>query len=269
MTPTEKAETALNRRIERIQAAIAESKSETASRFLLQSLFACIGIAEALTGYVKGIGEFARARYTVLKQTHDALTADHAAMLKAGNELLEALKANPADKAIRKSIEQAQKGMENVQKALRRGANALQRETSPSSAIIEEVALSIRRLAEADQIDGLKRATRLVLGHVQALYRLQPTLPAKGIIDPTDWEKAALAQIDQATDFYEAFAHAGFQTMLAIDMMTLAVDPKPPHSAAEASQRANESVTARLKAITARFTGEAEAGPADAAGKAE
>src|ERR1041385_4430293 len=122
MTPTEKAENALNVRIAQIQTALRETQSETAQRLLFQSLVVCIGIGESLTDYVKAIGQYAQARHGELKQDHTTLTAKHAELLKAGNELLERLKADPSDRAIRKEIEATQNGMAAIQKSLRRGA---------------------------------------------------------------------------------------------------------------------------------------------------
>jgi hypothetical protein len=254
MTPIEKAENALNRRIERIQTNLREAGSETARQFLVQSLVVSVGIGEALTDYVKMIGQYARGRHGGLKQTHDTLTAQHSDLLKTGQELLERLKADPTDRALRKEIEVVQRNMAAVQKNLRRGANALQRETAPSIAMIDKLAESVRRLGEADQIDALQRATKMIVGNVHELYRVQPTLESKDIIDPAAWEKSAVSEIDQATDSYEAYARAGYQAMLALDVMTMAVSETPPRTAEEATSRANESVAARIKNITARFT---------------
>ncbi len=254
MTPIEKAENALNLRIERIQAGLRESRSESARQALFQSLVVCAGIGEALRDYIRTIGHFAQERHGELKQTHDTLTAQHADWLKAGNALLERLNAAPTDRAIRKEIELAQKQMEAIQKTLRRGANALQREVAPSMGMIDHMALSIRRLGDADDMNALKRVTKEVIAHACDLYRTQPTLTAKELIDAAAWEKSALAEIDHVTDFYAAYACAGFQVMRALDLMTLAVSPAPPQTTVEATHRANESVAARLKDITARFT---------------
>lgn len=254
MAPIEKAENALNRRIGRIQADLRATTSETAQHFLVQALVACAGIGEALSHYVRTIGEYAQARHGELKQTHATLTGQHADVLKSGNELLERLKANPTDRALRKEIEVAQKAMAAIQKTLRRGADSLQRELAPSMAMIDKLALSVRRLGEADQIDALKRVTRMVVEHAHELYRAQPGLPAKGIIDAEAWEKSAVAEIQQAADFHEAYARAGYQVVLALELMTMAVSATPPRTAEEAIQRANEAVAARLKAITARLT---------------
>jgi hypothetical protein len=254
MTPIEKAETALNRRIERIQTILRGAESETAQRFLFQSLVACIGIGDALSDYVKMIGQYAQGRHGGLKETHDTLTTQHAELLKTGTEQLERLKANPTDRSIRKEIEATQKSMAAIQKTLKRGANALQREVAPSMAMIDKLALGVRRLGEAEDLDALKRATKTIIGHVRELYLAQPTLPAKNIIDAASWEKSAATQIDQATDFHEAFSLAGYQTILALDLMTMAVSPTPPRTSDEAAQRANESVGTRLKEITARLT---------------
>ena len=254
MTPIEKAENALNRRISQLQAHLRESTSETTQRFLLQSLVVSIGIGEALTDYVKKIGEYAQSRHRELKPAHDTLTAEHAEVLKSAQALLEQFKANPTDQALRKKIEAAQRNMAAIQKSLRRGANALQREVAPSIGMIDPLALSVRRLAEAEESDTLKRVINQFAEHVHELYRVQPSLPAKDIIDPADWGKSAGAEIDQATDSHEAYARTGHQAMLAIDMMTLAVSPTPPRTNAEAIERASESVAARVKAITARLS---------------
>ena len=254
MTPIEKTETALNRRIDQLQAALRdESRSETARQFLFQALVVCAGIGEALRDYIKMIGQYARERHGELKQTHDTLNAQHADVLKAGTALLDRLKANPGDRALLKEIEQTQRQMEMIQKTLRRGANALQRDVAPSMAMMDKLALSIRHLGEADTIDALKRVTTEVVGNVSELYREQPALPAKDIIDAAAWEKSAGTEIDQATDFYGAYACAGYQVMRALDLMTMAVSKTPPKTAGEATHRAHESVAARLKAITARL----------------
>lgn len=253
MTPVEKAETALNHRIERLQASLRAAESETARRFLFQSLVVCIGTGEALTDFVRAIGQFAQGRHGALKETHAALTSEHAELLKSGNALLERLKASPGDRALLKEIESAQRKMEAIQKTLRRGANALQRDVAPSMAMIDPLALTVRRLAEADDIDTLRRATKMAIGQARELYHAQPALPDRDIIDVAAWETSALSAIDQATDFSEAYACAGHQVMLALAVMTLAVSPSPPQAAEEATSRAGEAVAARLKDITGRF----------------
>ncbi|MEO7414061.1 MAG: hypothetical protein ABIZ81_11975 [Opitutaceae bacterium] len=253
MTSIEKAETALNRRLERLQANLRETTSETTRRFLTQSLVVCVGLGEALTDYLKMIGQYAQGRYGKLKQAHDSLTAEHADLLESGNELLARLKADPNDRLIRQDIERAQQAMAGIQKTLRRGADSLQRDLAPSMGIAEKLAVSVRRFGEADQLDALKRVIAMIVEHVRELYLAQPGLPAKGVIDAPAWEKSAVAEIQQASDFYEAYAMAGYQALRAIDVMTLAVSPTPPLTAEEANLRANESVAARVKAITARF----------------
>ena len=151
MTPTEKAEAALNTRLERLQVNLRAATSENSRRFLAQSLVVCIGLGEAMTDYVKMIGEYARGRYGEIKQTHATLSAEHAVLLKPGGELLEQLKANPSDRAVRHEIERAQKAMESIQKTLRRGADTLQSDLAPSMGAVDKMALSVRRLAEASQ----------------------------------------------------------------------------------------------------------------------
>ncbi len=254
MTPIEKAETALNARIARIQANLVETKSDTSRQFLFQSLVACIGIGEALTHYVKAIGDFARERHGVLKQSHAAHTAEHEELLRVGKEQLERFKAAPTDKALRKEIERTQASMAAIQKTLRRGTNALQRELAPSMAMLDEIALTLRRLGEADQKEPLKRAVKRIIEQADELYRAQPTLTAKRIVDAEAWANSAAAEIDRAPEYYEAYAHAGTQAMLALDVMALALSTTPPTTAEDATRRASESVSARIKEITGRFT---------------
>lgn len=255
MTPIEKAETALNSRIIRLQGTLHEAKSETAERFLVQSIIVCIGIGEALIDYVRMIGQFASERNGELKKTQAALVAQHARLLSSGKELLERLKAKPTDRILRKEIDEVQRSMAAIQKALKRGANSLQRDVAPSTAMIDQVATTIKRLCEADQLDALKRVIKLFIGHVRDLYLTQPTLEPKIIIATAPWENSAVSQIDEATDYHEACARAGFQAILALDAMMLAVSQTPPRTADEAINRASESVEVRLKAITTRFGG--------------
>lgn len=257
MSPIEKAEAALNRRIERLQENLRAADSEATQQFLVQSLVVSLGLGEALTDYVKAIGAYAQARHGELKQTHDSLKAEHAGLLASGQEMLERLKTTPTDRAIRKEIEVAQNKMTAIQKTLKRGANALQRELAPSLAMIDELAATLRRLTEADQIDALKRATKLAIGHAHTLYRAQPNLPAKDIVDAEAWEKSAGAEIEEASDFHAAYARAAYQALLAIDVMTMAVSPDPPASAEAATARANAAVAARIKAITTRLASDA------------
>ncbi|MEO5959821.1 MAG: hypothetical protein ABIZ49_13875 [Opitutaceae bacterium] len=254
MTPHEKAVNAINARLERLQANLREAKTETAKQFLFQSIVVTVGVAEALSGYIKAVGQHAQRRHGEIKQTNEALGAQHADLLNSGRELLEKLKANPADPVLRKEIEALQRQMAAIQKNLRRGANSLQRDVAPSTGMIDKLAVSIRRLCEADQLEELKRATKLLVGHVRELYLAQPTVESKDIIDPVSWEKSAGSQIDQATDFYDAYARAAYQTILALDAMTMAVSETPPRTAEEAINRSNESGAARAKAIAARFT---------------
>src|SRR5689334_18078554 len=201
MTPHEKAINAINARLERLQANLRDAKMETVQRFLFQSLVVTIGVVEALNDYIKMVGEYARLRHGELKQTNEALAARHTDLLNYGKELLEKLKGNPTDRTIRKDIERAQQDMAAVQKNLRRGANALQRDLGPSLATIDQMAESVRRLAEADQSDALKRVMKAVIAQVRDLYAAQPGLPAKDIIDAGAWERSAGVEIDQAAGF--------------------------------------------------------------------
>jgi hypothetical protein len=254
MTPIEKAENALNTRLERLQANLHEAQTESARRFLVQSLVVCVGLGEALTDYVKMIGQYAQGRYGEIKEAQASLTAQHAELLKSGNELLEQLKGAPNDRILRKKIDVAQQAMASIQKTLRREANSLQRDLAPSMAMVDQIAASIRRLGEADEKGALKRAIETVVEHAHELYQAHPKLPAKDVVDAASWEKAAASGIDEATDFHEAYAHAGYQALLALEVMTMAVSPTPPRTGDEALQRAKESVDARLKAIAVRFT---------------
>jgi hypothetical protein len=253
MTSHEKAVNALNVRIERLQANLRETKDESAQRFLVQSVVVTLGAAEALNEYIKQVGEYAKRRYSALKQMNETFAAQHAALLAAGREQLEKLKANPTDRVLRKEIERTQKDMEAVQKNTRRTANALQRDLAPSLATIDQMADHIRKLSEATQNDALKRQLKSMVGQVRELYADQPDLPAKGIVDAATWEKSAAAEIDQAAGFHDAYARAGYQATLALEWMILAVSENPPRTTEEAIQRANEAVSARLKEITARF----------------
>jgi hypothetical protein len=253
MTPIEKAEAALNTRLERLQAKLREATSETTRGFLLQSIVVCVGLGEALTDYVKMIGDYARGRYGEIKQAQASLTTQHAEMLKSGTELLEQLKVSPNDRILRKKIEAAQLAMAGIQKTLRREANSLQRDLAPSMGMVDKIADSVRRLGEAERPDALKRVVELVVEQARELYQAQPELPSKNIIDAASWEKVAVTEIDEATDFYAAYARAGYQALLALDVMTMAVSPTPPRTAEEVIRRANESVATRLKAIATRF----------------
>jgi len=254
MTPIEKAETALNTRISELQAKLPEASSETAQKSLFQSLVACIGIGEALTDYVRMIGQFANARHGELKQIHGTLTARHAELLKAGQELLERLKANPSDRALRKEIEAVQTAMAAIQTKLKRGANALQRDTAPGIAMLDPLALGVRQLAEAGHLDTLKRAIKTIVGTVDEFYHAQPSLPAKDIIDAPAWEKSAVSEIEQASDSHGAYTRAAYHAMLGLDTMTMALSDAPARTADEAISRAQKSVATRVQAITARFT---------------
>jgi hypothetical protein len=254
MTPHQKAVNAINARLERLQANLRDAKEESAQRFLFQSIVVTLGVAEALNDYIKMVGEFARRRHGELKQTNETLGAQHADLLKSGQELLEKLKANPTDRALRKEIERAQQNMTAVQKTLRRAGNSLQRDLAPSLALIDEMAVSVRRLSEADDIDALKRLLKAIVGQVREFYASQPSLPGKRIVDAAAWEKSVVSEIDQAAGFYDAYARAGFQATVALEMMTLAVAEHPPGTAEEATERANQAVAVRLKEITTRLT---------------
>ena len=246
----------MNRRLEQLQAGLREADLQTTGRFLFQSLVVTVSVGEALNDYLKEVGDYAKRRHGELKQTNDELGARHAELLKSGKELLEQLKANPTDRAIRKEIERAQQAMESIQKNVRRNANALQRDVAPSVAAIDAISESVRRFGDAEDNDTLKRLLKTVVEQVRELYATHPDLPAKDIVDAVGWEKSAAVEIDQAAGFYDSYARAGANVILALELMALAVSPTPPSTAQDAAWRANESVGVRLKAVTARFAGE-------------
>lgn len=255
MTPIEKAERALNEQIEESQARLKTATTEAAQRQLVQSILGWAGIGDTITEYVGAIGQYAKARHGELKQTQTALTAQHEELLKSGKEMLERLKANPSDRGIRKEIEQAQRGMEAIQKSLRRGAESLQKEVNPSIRLIDTVADSVRRLCESADKEGLRRWTKAIVGHAQELYRAHPALPSKGVIDADSWEKSATSAIDDAETFVDAQARAGFQAMIALQVMVMAVSANPPATAEEATERANTAVAQRMKKLLERLDG--------------
>jgi hypothetical protein len=253
MTPMEKAERALNDRIARLQVRLHETPSDTARRHLIQAVVVCVALSEGISDYVRTVQQYAQTRYGELKEEQAALTTRHAGLLDAGKELLEQLKADPADPTVRREIEEAQRAMATIQKTLRKSAETLQREVSPSIRRVDEIAEAVSRLCRAEERNELGRPLRLMISQVQALYRGHPNLPAKGIIDAQAWEASALASIQEATEFDDAHARAGFQVLVALEVMTLAVSPAPPETAEDATRRANEAVAQRIGRITARL----------------
>lgn len=254
MTPHEKALSVINARLARLQANLREAGGETARQFLLQSIIVTIAASEALNGYMETVGRYAQRRYGELKEAKEALETEHAALLKSGMELLEKLKANPTERALSKEIDRVQSRMAAVQKTLRRGANALQRELGACLAMIDPLATSVRHLGEADQVDALKRLLKAAIAQVRDLYSGHTALPIKVKIEAEAWEKAAVGEIDQAAEFYDAYARAGYQMTLALELMALTVAESPPATADEATLRAQAAAAARLKEITARFS---------------
>lgn len=253
MTPHEKALNAVNHRLERLRVALLEAQEESARRFLFQALVVTLGLGEALNDYMKMVGAYAQRRHGELKQANEVLGVQHAELLQSGKQLLEKLKANPTDRALRKEIEVAQQGMAAIQKTVRRGTNALQREIGPSVAMIDKLAESVRRLSETDDSEALKRVLKTLVGHVSELYTSHPTLTAQNLIDVGAWEKSVVSEIDQATDRYDSYARAVYQALIALELMTSAVSENPPVAAEEATSRANEAVALRVKEIAGRF----------------
>jgi hypothetical protein len=253
MTSVEKAETALNRRLERLQANLRGATAEEARRSLAQALLVAIGLGGALSDYVRAIGEFARRRHDRIKQSNDALIAQHAALLESGQTLLAQLKATPTDRELRREIDRRQREMTSIHKTLRRGAGALQRDIAPSIALVEELSGGVRRFAEAGEPDTLRRAVASVIACAEEIYRAQPDLPARGIIDAAAWQRTAAAEIQAAPEFHAAFALGGYQALRAIEAMTLAVAENAPADQAELAARSNAAVVARLQSVAARF----------------
>jgi putative component of toxin-antitoxin plasmid stabilization module len=250
MTPHEKAVHAINARLERLQANLREAGTETARQFLFQSIIVTIGLSEALNDYVRTMGAYAQRRHGQLKQENDALAAQHDEWMKIGAEWLEKFKASPADKSIRKEIERAQKNMAHVQKSMRRAADTLRRELGPGLAVIDEAAVSIRRLCEATDAPGLKRVVRELIEHVRSLYAA--TANQKLIAAPA-WEEAAFSAIDQAVEFHDAYARSGHQAALALELMAEIWSESPPQNPAELIQRADAATAKRLREIAQRF----------------
>lgn len=254
MTPHEKALQAVNVRLELLQSELRQASLETAQRFLFQSIVITVAAAEALNDYVKVLGQYAQDRHAEVKRSTESLTAQHSELLGEGQVLLERWKANPTDQGARKQLEAAQRNMAALQKSLRRAANSLQRELAPGLAMIDALATSLRRFVEAEKPDVLKRVAKGVIEHVHELYAAQDAVRGKGIVDVAAWESAALAEIDGAAGFWDAFARTGYQLTLALELMSLALLVPPPQDALQATQRANDAVAARVKEITVRFT---------------
>jgi hypothetical protein len=253
MTPHQKAVNAINARLERLQANLREAKVEAAQRFLLQSLVVTVGVAEALNDYITGVGAYVQRRHAEVKHANEALGQQHADVLSSGKQLLEKLKADPTDRVLRQEIERAQRQMTALQKTVRRAANALQRELAPSLAMIDEMAANVRRFGEAEESDALKRGLKTTLALVRHFYSVQPTLPTKGIVDVAAWERRIALEMDGAADFYDAYARAGYEIILALESLRIAVSERPPGTSEEVTQRADEAAAARVKEVTARF----------------
>lgn len=256
MSPIEKAESALNTRVATLQANLRAAGATSAQPALFQALLVCLAVGDSLADYVRAVNEHAQARHAELKRVEGELTAQHLALLQAGSQLLEQLKVNPGDKAVRQEIERTKRSMEGVQQKLRRGSYALRNDLAPGIAMIDQVALTIRRFGEADQLEVLKRAVRAMIAHAAELYRSQPGLTARDIVDADEWEPAAVAGIDQATEFQEAYARAGYQTLLALKLLAMALSPTPPETTAEATSRATAAIAERLKATATRIMGD-------------
>jgi hypothetical protein len=255
MTPIDKAERALNLKIEQIQMRIQAAGSERPRSDLVQALLIWASLGAAITEFVGTIGQSAKRRHAELKEKQVALIAQHEGLLKSGQEQLERFKANPADPTVRNEIKQTQRSLEAIQKTLRRGAASLQNEVNPSIRILDTAADHVRRLCESEDKTEIKRWTRAIVKQPEALYRTHPALPTSGIINTATWEESATAAIEQAADFLEAQARGGFQAMLVLEILIMAISQNPPQSSEEAAARANAAVSLRMKDMMERLTG--------------
>jgi hypothetical protein len=253
MSPYEKAVAALNARLERLQASLAAATTEAARQTAFQSIIVTLGLGEALNDYLTQVRDFAQRRHAELKSTNESLTVRHAELLEGGKQLLEQLKANPTDREIRKQIDAAQQHMAAIQKMLRRGTNALQREVAPSVATIDTIEDTVRRFVEAGDREVLHRVLTGLVGQVRELYATHPTVPAADLIDGETWEKSIASELEQAAGPEDAYGRGGYQALLALELMALAVSAQPPGTAGEALTRGTEAVAGRLKTITERF----------------
>jgi len=255
MTPIEKAERALNLKIEQMQTRIQAAGSDKPRPDLVQGLIIWVSLGETITEYVAAISSYAKLRHAELKEKQLNLVAEHESLLKSGQKQLERLKLDPSNREIQKEIKQTQRSMETVQKTLRRGAASLQNEVNPSIRIFDTLADHVRRLCESEDKTEIKRWTKAIVQQPEELYRTHPTLPTKGIIDTPTWEKSASNAIDESTDFLEAQARAGFQAMLALEIMIMALSPTPPETTEAATERANAAVASRTKKLMTRLAG--------------
>jgi len=256
MSPYEKAVAALNARLERLQSNLSAATQETARLAAFQSIVVTLGLGEALNEYLTSVRDYAQRRHDELKETNDSLTTRHAELLESGKQLLEQLKANPTDREIRRQIDVVASGGRVIQKMVRKGTNALQRDVAPSVATIDPIADTVRKFVETTDRDTLGRVLRTLIGQVRELYGTHPSVPARDIIDAEAWERTVDSELGQSTGPDDSYARAGYQALLALGLMTFAVSENPPKEAAEAFSRGTEGVAVRLKAITARFTEE-------------
>jgi hypothetical protein len=125
---------------------------------------------------------------------------------------------------------------------------------SGSLGLVEPMADNLRRFSESDQIEGMQRLIGQWVGQVSDFYAEAVRRLERGLIDAETWENAAVAEITQASEFYDAYARTGFQLVLALELLALALAEAPPTTAAEAIGRAKEAATARLKEVAARLS---------------
>lgn len=251
MNRHEKALEAVNRRLGRLRAELASVQGEAGRQFLVQAIMVTLGVGEELNGYVQRVAEHAQRRQATLKQANEALAAQHAESMISGQGLLERLKADPADRDVRKQIDAVRRRMEEIQKTLRHEAHELQRELAPLVAMIDRLADSVRRLCEAETPEALQRMVRMAL---EQLHELYGTLPGRNVIDPAAWEKAAQEEMEPAADVHDAYARAGYQLWRAAILMGKAASERPPRTGEEAAAQANEAVAARMTEIAGRLS---------------
>jgi hypothetical protein len=94
---------------------------------------------------------------------------------------------------------------------------------------------------------------RTWVAQVQGHYAAASARLGKHLINAEEWEASALAEIARAAEFHDAYARAGFQLVLALELLALAIAESPPTTSEESIYRAKEMAGARLKAVAARL----------------
>lgn len=253
MALMEQAEKALNARIQDFQTKLQAADAGPLRDSLVQAIVVYAGIGEAISAYVQSINQYATARFGELKTAQGTLTTEHAELLKSGHALLEELKLRPTDRALRKEIERTQRKMETLQKTLRRGADALQREISPGVRSLDELAAALRQLAEAEDTAKLRRAVHSMLAVARDRYHSGDHPPGNGVSPVAAWERGAVEAVENATNFYAAHARAGTHAILVTELLSAAMRVTPPETLDAGLQEAHAAVARRLAAVAERF----------------